>query len=718
MAGQTTSQSLQTVHSNALPVAPPNDTQSLEEQAWIAEAHVFLQQYEASKQHIVPEDTLNDRFAVHIERPLPQFDTKLAKAYEATDMRDNKLKLYALVLEQGLPYRIETLSHWESIQHRSLLACFGYGELHLSALGTSHMVLIMQRPKGKRLSDYIASGERFSERDIQTKIIRPLKEILEQFQSFGINHGRINPDNIYFGEYLELGEALSEPAGYSQDFVFEPIERLLCAPIGKGSGFSGCDTYALAIMALYCYIGKSPLPDGTEKFEYIHRAAESGIYNVLTSQYRLPDLLDDLLRGSLNDAPEERWGLDHMDSWLAGKRYNMNPPTVMRESSRAFEIQGRECFTRRSLAQNFTTNWLVARNLLKDNRLIRWIEMSMHRGELADSLRRAQAIGLSPRATDVTVDEMVSRSIQILDPSGPVRMNSVAFNIDGAPALLADAMATMDTERINYMLHIFQGDMLSQAFDMMSERRRETVEVTNIIHRLQNLRLILRNRTLGFGIERCLYEMNPLMPCQSPIARPYHISSPQRLLWLLDAEAGQRAAAGETPLDAHSAAYLAFYLQIKSDISVSELSRISSLAKNPSMIMLKLLVMAQRKFRPGPLPGLAMWMVTQLEDATKYVHQQNLRKALQDSLIAAAKTGDLEQVARYMLNGDMVYDDQESFTKAVRMYHNNKIRIRELTSDQVVDIRSKKLGRNLSVTISYLVALAAAYLSVSPYTLG
>src|SRR5690606_33117998 len=69
------------------------------------------------------------------------------------------------------------------------------------------------------------------------------------------------------------------------------------------------------------------------------------------------------------------------------------------------------------------------------------------------------------------------------------------------------------------------------------------------------LRPYLRMSGLGFGIERILYDLNPDMPCLSPLFANTYVYTLQDLLKQLDALAPSRAK-DEDPIDVHIAAFI------------------------------------------------------------------------------------------------------------------------------------------------------------------
>ncbi|MDP6885104.1 MAG: ABC transporter permease subunit, partial [Rhodospirillales bacterium] len=61
---------------------------------------------------------------------------------------------------------------------------------------------------------------------------------------------------------------------------------------------------------------------------------------------------------------------------------------------------------------------------------------------------------------------------------------------------------------------------------------------------------------IGYGIERCLYELNPGLPCQSPHLNHDYVTRIRDLLPALD-ETANRVSEKTLPIDRHIAAFIA-----------------------------------------------------------------------------------------------------------------------------------------------------------------
>ena len=61
----------------------------------------------------------------------------------------------------------------------------------------------------------------------------------------------MRPENILFldneMEQIVLGPNVTAPAGYDQPSMFEPIDRAMALPAGRGTGDSLDDIYALGV---------------------------------------------------------------------------------------------------------------------------------------------------------------------------------------------------------------------------------------------------------------------------------------------------------------------------------------------------------------------------------------------------------------------------------------------------------------------------------------
>ncbi len=170
------------------------------------------------------KDTVEERYVVQMQQPLPAFNTLHAKAYAAIDKENNANLLLAMVCAQEMPPRIKLARQLKRNPHPHLLPVLACQVAKLGQSGEERVVIIYERPKGKSLADIVAEQIRpLPERFIIERIIAPLSSAINHLDEMGFTHGRINADNVYFGDHVILGECCAEPSGLSQDFHFEPL---------------------------------------------------------------------------------------------------------------------------------------------------------------------------------------------------------------------------------------------------------------------------------------------------------------------------------------------------------------------------------------------------------------------------------------------------------------------------------------------------------------
>lgn len=659
--------------------------------------------------HALPE-----QFTVDIAKPRPEFDSGMAKAYTATNQKENGGAFIALICPKGLPLRMKAIKALQGLRHANLMALLASGTREFPELRETRFVCIFETPGGKKLSQVLRErGSAFDDRTIAQEIIAPVTDLLKTFDAAGITHGRINLDNLYWNGRLVIGECVSEPCGYSQPLIYEAPERVQCSPLGKGDGTVSADCYSLGIAGLMLASGTTAIHT-LDDTAFLRELFALGSYNFLTKGRDFSDYIQDFLRGTLNEKLNERWQPANLLLWLGGKRYNLIQPSPPRDASRSFPFAGDDFAGRRALAHAMHAGWDSAGEVFKENKLERWLELSVHKTDLADSMSRVVRIsGSEGSRLDKQKNEMLCRAITLLDPDGPLRMRHVSTHVDGIGTLLADIMQNKRAADLQLLAEILEADLPNFWADL--HRDDMSAEVSNAIWKLQRLRISIRQTSYGGGMERCLYDLNPALGCQSPLVARYNVQELIDLLRVLDAIAPAQPAGAEV-MDRHIAAFIASKLDMQGEVKVAELSRFTTLAANPRLIALKLLAKAQDKTaRNIKLKGLCYWMVLRLLPALGQIRQQSVRQRMIYELKRAASTGNLNQIAQTVLNPDLFGSDSDHFHQAGEQYQLCADVIASLSDHVVINERAKNLGRGFSMLIAYCVCATAMYFSLQTY---
>ncbi len=661
-----------------------------------------------------PKDILDDRYTIFVGQPLPEFDTTSAKAYAAADKQNDGLELIAYVYTPDMPMREKALNALVSMTHPNLQNLHAFGAVALSHTSRMNIVMFMDRPKGQRLSELIAEGTGYNERQIIDTIITPLYNALTALKEKNISHGCVNPYTIYVGETLMLGECVCEPAGMSQPAIYEPIERALCSINGKGSPGTKTDSYAIGMLVYELLYGLDKFKQASFK-EYSEKILEFGSYNLLSATHEFPDAFVDFFRGILAENKEDRWGLTQIGQWIDGKRFNLIHPSVPSEASRPLLFAEQEYVSRRALANGIFHHWDEAMKELRGAKVDRWLEMSVHRSELAEKVERIISMTGGEYTTNPRSNmEMAARVISLLDPHGPLRINTLALHVDGMGLTLANAVKENLQQDIATLLNIINFDLPTFWSELTEEPK--TPETSTIVWQLQQMRSYLNLTGIGFSMERIMYDLNPSLPCQSELIQPYIATNVKEVLMALDAKA-KTMATDSSLIDRHVAAYLASKIDIKKEISFSQLSKLPDLRNDPELQVLKILALAQEKKAKEKMVGLATWAAMRMDKVLHKIHNRKLRKTLQQQLKRAASSGKVLEVISIVLDEDITGDDYEGFSRAQALYHYNVARIDLLRNPKKMELSAKDLGGRIAVFIAYIVLCITCYLMLDQYVL-
>lgn len=654
------------------------------------------------------KDELQSRFTIHVQRPLPSFSHDTAKAFEATDTANPDRACYALVLDNWLPYRMRMLEMVAGNNHSNLQNVLGFGTVNLSHLNEARMVIVFERIDGKRLSESAAGEKRIHEHQVIDHVLSPLAKALQLFRDKEMVHGGINMQSVFLGENFVLSECVSYPCGHYQHYLYEPLERLMADQNAKGAGDAKTDVYAAGVLAFELIYGIEHLHK-LSRDDYIRAALELGPYQIFSAGREISVNMADFFRGILNDNRHERWDLDQMVAWLGGKRFNMIVPPTPREATRALTFVGQEFYSRRALANAFHKNWRVAIKEVRNLRLDRWFEMSMHRPELADRVERILRIG-GEATSEKNNNDMMSRLVSNLDPVGPIRTTDLALRPEGIGQLLADLFQRGLPQEMSQLMDVLEYDIPNYWAYLTEESKSNFL--SQILWRCQRVRPYIKNRALGFGLERLLYEFNPNIACQSSIVKKHHVLTLPELLRTLDAIAHQQAP-HTSFIDRHLIAFIAAKLEMGKEQKITDLTAMPTLANHQELIALRILGKAQQRHEKLVLPGLATWVAMRVELLLNEVHNRTNRKKLKLKLKTAAASGNINDVLSIIVNREMATKDFEGFARAVALYEHNDNAIAQLNNPKLIGRHANELGGRIAMLIAYFILFTSAYLMFS-----
>lgn len=658
------------------------------------------------------KDALHDRYLVKHNESLPELNAPLAAACVATDDNLRERELYALICDRSLPYRLKNMQELEGFDHPNIIPLVAAGSVEFTHDDQVRMVAVYERPRGRKLSELLRERKgAFSEGFLIDDVIAPLCDVLRTFQERGICHGNINLDTVYYSDRIQLGECVSEPAGYSQQYYFEPTERAQAMPFGKGETTIGTDCYSLGILVLHLMFGYRHFERIDER-EYMIRRLSLGSYNILVGAKEFKGM-EDFLKGVLNDDPEERWTPVQIEQWVKGKKYNLLTPSVLREAQRPFMFNEEDYYNRRALAHALMENWEESKNALRTTHLSRWVEVSLHKNEMADSIRRVmEKTGGIHAISEKANNEMVARTICLLDPEGPVRYNMISAFVDGLGVVLADAFRTTNQKMIQSVIEVLDYNFYNYINDLLDGAKNK--RYGTLLWKMQNCSRYLRMQAMGFGIERILYELNPTLPCQSPLLATENVLTAEEMLGALD-RMGTRKSKGFDYLDRHIAAFLATRMDLNKELKLKEIALLPALAQNPQLIVLNMLAQVQRKAGRPKLKGLSAWAALRIVPLVDNFHSRTVRRKIRAGLRDASRTGDLDKIFELLKDQNLITEDYTGFQKAVGRFTRNAKKISQFENRRRLRSKSEQLGTILAMIVAYSMLLVSIGMVVKEF---
>lgn len=646
---------------------------------------------------------LGTRVDAYPSSPLPELNSGGGPAFAARLKGDGTSDLMAILCTGGLPTRIDAVNSMRTIDHPAVLRLVDHGVVAWPD-GMRYAAFAYQRPLAPRFKrDLDETHAPMSEDAVNHRFVQPLVGALSEFMRTGIFHGAIRPTNIFwrYGSTAppQLGDCLSAPPGLTQPALFTTIERGMCVPLGRGMGSHSDDCYALGVTLALFVLGHNPLK-GLDDAGVLRAKMEHGTFNTLIGHHHLSPNHIELYRGLLTDDAHQRWTAADLDQWLSGRRLTTKSSDIGRRANRSFEFAGRDYWQPRLLADAFSRHVNDAARLIDSGALDKWLRRSLDDEDRAEDVQEAIASLKESGKTANYEDQLVARACIALDPSAPIRYRGLVFMPDGFAGLMAQAIVSGG--KIDALVDVISSQLVPFWIEMQKQMKSEMVPLTQQFDRLTT---VMEKATYGNGIERAVYELNPTLPCLSPILRGQYVMTPRMLLPSLEHMAGSSARSPE-PMDRHIAAFL-IVRDRKSELLMESMSAPEGSLRR-GLAMLTLYAEMQNRHGPESLPGLAKWLAPALEPVTRRFFGKSLREHVQSQIREAIETGDLGSLGRTVDNPGRVQRDEQEFVAARLLYLNilkeiNALEGRLASRDTIV----KDLGRPLAATLSSAIALLA-----------
>lgn len=608
----------------------------------------------------------NDSITIQPSKRLPQYDQGPIKAYAAEGTDKAPSRLIAYICEDHLTPRTIKASNVASIMNPSLARLVASGVTEWPMVGKEKYCFVYENNLGNPLvKDDAKVALGIKPEIVLNTVIRPLIGVLADMRDRDMVHGNIRLSNIYDGgmktmERAILGDCLTTPPSYNQPVLYEPIDRAMCSPIGRGVGSQQDDLYSLGV-CLALMMRHSDPSEGVSGEKIVEAKMEEGSYAFLLANDRLSGAILELMRGLLYDDENQRWNIDEVLQWLDGRRLSPKQTARRSKAARPLLFNG-EKYTRpeliaRDLYKNVSESRLIVENGDMEQWLSRALEDKMCNNRYEKALRMASEDGKGANYAE----QLATRVSIALNPHGPIRYKSISVMPEGVGTAVTEAyMMKRDVQTYHdFFMHYF----ITQWVDAQSG---SIPDVGNLISKFDGARAYLRNKGVGMGLERCLYALNPEVHCLSEKLQKYHVRSPEDMMLAFE----KMSRSPDRPVmffDRHSTAFISVKDRKNIDPYLHDLNLPETWRR--VLAEAKILASIQKRSQMERFPGIAAWIVDSMESVYERFHDRELRADLKKKAQRAVDAGDLSKVV-YLFDNPAIYnEDNTAFRKAMRTYY-------------------------------------------------
>ncbi len=661
------------------------------------------------------QSTFGERYVVDTSAPLPEFSSEGGNAYKVSDQEKSGQDLYALVQHPTVPVRNEV---YKSLKARPAPNCVnpvnrGLMILNIDGKQVQRLVTIFDKPGGEPLMGLDGKiSPRVNTARLRQSIILSLVKALTALHKRGLTHRCITPSNIYFssmgGEEVWLGECYSIPPGFKQPHALEPIDLALADKSARGQAAPDADYFQLGAVLQCLYFGEM-LWRGRQRDAFTMARINQGSFWALGGGREIPGALGSVIRGLMADEPEERWGAEDILDWFEGvgkpKRMLLKTWTM----SRPTKFKGVAYVDRRLLANAFARDPKEAVSFLKQLDFAAWVQLSLRDEVLSEKLERT--IGVK-QDSDIggarTSDyKMVTRVCSFLHPGGPIHYKGYSLFLDGLPSMLADAFARDDRDLLTTIVELFDHKLMTSLAEIVASTNQRFVS------QWDQLQLPLGHATskqLGRGMERVLYELNPILPCISQRFSQVWIGSVKQIMTALDRMAGQgniRNALQDRHLAAYCCGHGEDLVRLFNNIAAAQHdpARLGSLTAEFFSLM-------QQRFKLGPLNNLTEKLVDGLAPAVKALRNRKRRERVQMLLDKIRKTGDVGKLTSEVNMMQIQAQDTRDFAQAkAAVTKLEKERMRLSRKILPTDVEARQKGIRGSRIVAFVIMVIIGFLT-------
>ena len=247
-----------------------------------------------------------------------------------------------------------------------------------------------------------------------------------------------------------------------------------------------------------------------------------------------------------------------------------------------------------------------------------WLKRSFNDDKVGDVVVPAASSAGSSGPTAAIKDRYVARLIIWMNAQSPICYRDIRVNITGMGIMLAQVQD--NAPLLNQFVEMLRGRLVQVWMNEQLGLNSDQLQVRRIMEEIEKH---IEKPGIGQGAERALYELDPLVPCRSPMIADFYVINMRDLLPAIDA-ALPALGAGTIPVDRHIAAFIGAHLRRSIDRELGAIALAADEADR-RVAILRLIAMVQQAFPNRKLPRLAEAVVAMLAPALNSFHHATAR---------------------------------------------------------------------------------------------
>jgi hypothetical protein len=643
------------------------------------------------------------RFVIDLSYPLPEYDTPGAKAYSASDPVEPGGRYYALVSGLDSPRREGVI---DALLERPSTRCIcplydGVIEIDRN----TYRPVTVQRQPGPRIWSGPES-EKVPDLTIRRIILPQLAEALNELKFRNITHRNIRPESLFWRDenrqQIILGECYSFAPGLAHAPEAEQQARCMVAPTARGDGAMPSDLSAAGYLVLTLLEGRPPSFKQKPDAMALERAIKgSGL--ILTSGLNVSASMMNMLRGLMNDEPASQWGPDQIKTWAGGGEPSVRPSAQLDQFIRPCKFNDGQYMGRRALSRAFGLEPKAAAKFVASEAFTTFVETCTSDQTLIAHLKTL----VSSEAGKTSEELQLAKVRLALDPAASVVLDGHELMVDGLGPFMAHAFVVQDHKIQNTIRHGFELGLFTSALDFehpnslgIKDRRTKFGQIANYCkgERAQN------------GVERILYDLNPGLPCQSPLVKEMCVRTIRDLLIALNLKLGDGSITGHI-IDRHIEGFIAARAENRQS-KIDLLARAKDDRFEESIALIKIFGALQDNFLKSPLIHITSWLAEGVRQPVEKFKNRARRESTLSKLDVMGSKGSCIEMAHGLDIAALRERDKAEYRNTLLFFLQNVARSELLQmAISPSDKEANKVGRRAAAAIGITLLIITTFFS-------